>query len=108
MAAPPPDSTPFKVDGKTAIITGAGSGIGFCFAKALLERKCNVLIADIALRPEAQKLIDQHSSKDGGKARAAFVKVDVTIWDDLDKMFDAAEKEFGGADIVSNWFTVKS
>lgn len=99
MAAPAP-SEPFKIEGKTALVTGAGSGINFCFAKDLLSRNCNVLIADLSLRPEAQKLVDQYSSKDAGKARAVFVKTNVTIWDDLTNMFDACEKEFGGADIV--------
>jgi 3-hydroxybutyrate dehydrogenase len=34
-----------QVNGKTAIITGAGSGINFEFAKLLLEKGCNVVIA---------------------------------------------------------------
>jgi len=93
-------SVPFSVEGKTAIITGAGSGINFSFAQLLLARNCNVVIADLSLRPEAQKLVDEHSSKDGSKPRAVFVKTDVVQWPDLDNMFEVAEKEFGGADIV--------
>ena len=72
------------------------TGINFCFAKALLSRNCNVVIADLSLRPEAQKLVDEYTSK----PRAVFVKTDVTNWDDLTNMFDVAEQEFGGADIV--------
>jgi NAD(P)-dependent dehydrogenase (short-subunit alcohol dehydrogenase family) len=74
-------------------------GINYCFAKLLLSRNCNVLIADIGLRPEAQKLIDEYNGKDG-KPRAIFIKTDVTIWDQLTNMFEQADKEFGGADIV--------
>jgi NAD(P)-dependent dehydrogenase (short-subunit alcohol dehydrogenase family) len=48
------------------------------------------------LRPEAQKLIDEYTSQ----PRAVFVKTDVVMWDQLTNMFDVAEKEFGGADIV--------
>jgi NAD(P)-dependent dehydrogenase (short-subunit alcohol dehydrogenase family) len=70
------------------------------FAKLLLSRGCNVVIADIALRPEAQTVIDEHSSTDGSKARAVFVKTDGVNGDDLTNMFDVAEKEFGGVDIV--------
>ena len=77
-------------------------GINFEFAKLLLSRNCNVVIGDLALRPEAQKLIEEHSSKDGSKPRAVFVKTNVVIWDDLSNMFDQADKEFGGADIVSH------
>ena len=58
------------------------------------------MIADLSLRPEAQKLVDEHSSRDNGKARAVFVKTDVVQWPDLDNMFDVAEKKFGGTDIV--------
>ncbi|KAK5726104.1 hypothetical protein LTR17_013006 [Elasticomyces elasticus] len=90
-------SVPFSVEGKTAIVTGAGSGINLCFAKLLLSRKCNVVIADIGLRPEAQKLLDEYSSGDG--ARAVFVKTDVVQWPDLDAMFALADEKFGGADI---------
>lgn len=89
-------AAPFSVDGKSAIITGAGSGINYCFAKLLLEKNCNVVIADLGLRPEAQKLIDQYTNQ----PRAVFVKTDVVNWDQLTNMFDVAEKEFGGADIV--------
>ena len=72
-------------------------GINYCFAKLLLEKNCNVVIADLALRPEAQKLIDEYTSQ----PRAVFVKTNVVNWDELTNMFDVAEKEFGGADIVS-------
>lgn len=58
------------------------------------------MIADLSLRPEAQKLVDEHSSNESGKPRAVFVKTDVVQWPDLDNMFDVADNEFGGADIV--------
>ncbi|KEF61569.1 3-hydroxybutyrate dehydrogenase [Exophiala aquamarina CBS 119918] len=82
--------------GKTAIVTGAGSGINLEFARLLLRHGANVLFADIALRPEAQALINQYQSK----PKAAFQKTDVTSWTDLENMFKAAEKQFGSIDIV--------
>ena len=92
-----PSALPFSVNGKTALITGAGSGINYCFAKLLLSHNCNVVIADLSLRPEARRLIDEYTST----PRAIFVKTDVVRWDDLTTMFDVTEKEFGGVDIVS-------
>nr|POF07212.1 15-hydroxyprostaglandin dehydrogenase [nad(+)] [Quercus suber] len=78
-----------------------GVGINFCFAKLLLSHSCNVLIADLALRPEAQQLVDAHSAQDDpSKARAVFVKTDVVNFDQLAHMFEVADREFGGADIV--------
>jgi NAD(P)-dependent dehydrogenase (short-subunit alcohol dehydrogenase family) len=73
-----------------------GLRINYCFAKLLLEKNCNVVIADLALRPEAQKLIDDYTTQ----PRAVFVKTNVVMWNELNNMFDVAEKEFGGADIV--------
>lgn len=88
-----------NVEGKTAIITGAGSGINFCFAKILLQKGCNVVIADLALRPEAQALLAEFPTEAKG-AKAVFQRTDVTDWAQLDKMFEVATSHFGGADIV--------
>ncbi|KAK0926406.1 hypothetical protein LTR91_014437 [Friedmanniomyces endolithicus] len=91
MAAATASSTQFSVDGKTAIVTGAGSGINYSFAKLLLSRGCNVVIADLGLRPEAQKLVDEYSSPTGGKARAVFVETNVVQWPELENMFVVAD-----------------
>jgi len=91
-----------NVKGKTAIITGAGSGINLCFARLLLSKGCNVVIADLALRPEAQTLVAEYPLQDGGeRAKAVFQKTDVMDWKQLEKMFEVATEHFGGADIVT-------
>lgn len=90
----------FSVKGKAAIVTGAGSGINLCFAKLLLENGCNVLIADLALRPEAQEVVEKYSGKSNETPRAIFQRTNVTEWSRLDQMFEVAEKEFGEVDIV--------
>ncbi|CAI6340841.1 unnamed protein product [Periconia digitata] len=87
----------FTVQGKTAIVTGAGSGINYSFAALLLSRGCNVVLADLALRPEAQNLLQTYSSH----PRAMFVETDVTDWKQLDRMFETCAREFPqGLDIV--------
>ncbi|KAJ5742907.1 transmembrane amino acid transporter protein-domain-containing protein [Penicillium manginii] len=85
------------VQGRTAIVTGAGSGINLAFAKLLLQNGCNVLIADLGLRPEAQVLVEKYQA---GPVRAIFQKTDVTDWPQLERMFEVAEKEFNEIDIV--------
>ncbi|KAJ5238967.1 hypothetical protein N7468_003586 [Penicillium chermesinum] len=90
---------PFSVTGKTAIVTGAGSGINLCFAQLLIWRGCNVALADLSLRPEAQELVDSYSSKEASP-RAVFIPTDVTKWPELENLFDKTLEEFGGFDIV--------
>ncbi|OJD35094.1 short chain dehydrogenase [Diplodia corticola] len=100
-AAPASAPLPFSVDGKTAIVTGAGSGINLEFARLLLSRNCNVVFADLALRPEAQALVDEHSSADPpAAARALFVKTDVTAWPELRQLFAATLAAFGDFDVL--------
>jgi NAD(P)-dependent dehydrogenase (short-subunit alcohol dehydrogenase family) len=90
-----------SIRGKTAIVTGAGSGINLAFAQQLLAGGCNIVIADLALRPEAQELVNAHSATSStGQGRAVFQKTDVTNWSHLERMFNTAEVEFGEVDIV--------
>ena len=69
----PPDSTSvldlFKLDGKTALVTGAAQGIGYEIARALGEAGASVVIADV--NPEVGQ---QAASRLG----AAFETLDVT------------------------------
>jgi 3-hydroxybutyrate dehydrogenase len=88
-----------QVEGKTAILTGAGSGITLCFAQLLLRKGCNVVIADLALRPESEALVSQYPLTSPG-AKSVFQRTDVTDWAQMDKMFEVAIQHFGGADIV--------
>ncbi|KAE9972342.1 hypothetical protein EG328_005079 [Venturia inaequalis] len=87
----------FSVEGKAAIITGGGSGINFAFAKLLLSEKCNVVVADLALRPEAE---EHFAGFKTSSPRVVFVKTDVTSWAALENMFTAAIREFGKIDIL--------
>ena len=86
--------------GKTAIVTGAGSGINLCFANRLLSKGCNVIFADLALRKEAQEVVSNHSKPSRSAGRAVFQETDVRDWKQLERMFTTANREFGGADIV--------
>jgi NAD(P)-dependent dehydrogenase (short-subunit alcohol dehydrogenase family) len=74
-------------------------GINFSFAQLLLSKGCNVAIADLSLRPEAEALVSRHADK-AVVPRAIFIKTDVTCWPDLNRMFEVTVSEFGGFDIV--------
>ncbi|KAF4956068.1 hypothetical protein FGADI_4093 [Fusarium gaditjirri] len=91
-----------SVTGKTVIITGAGSGINLAFASALLSKGCNVVLADQALRPEAQRLLQEHQedTKPHSHGIAVFQETDVRDWLQLERMFTTAQHHFGRIDIV--------
>jgi len=83
---------------KSAVVTGAGSGIGRASALAFAAAGASVFVADIAESDghETVRLIE----KEGGTA--AFTRVDVTEPDDLARMLDEAEHAFGGVDVLHN------
>ncbi|KAJ1335926.1 15-hydroxyprostaglandin dehydrogenase (NAD) [Microdochium nivale] len=95
-----------SVNGKVALITGAGSGINYEFAKMLLSKGCSVMIGDLGLRPEAQALLDQYPRSDSGgsssgKPAALFHKTDVRSWPQLSSLWAATLSAFSGrCDIV--------
>lgn len=74
-------------------------GINLAFAELLLKNGCNVVIADLSLRPEAQAVVNKFNGRSGA-ARAIFQKTDVTDWVQLEELFKVAEREFTEIDIV--------
>ncbi|SPH17096.1 Sorbitol dehydrogenase [Defluviimonas aquaemixtae] len=84
-----------RLEGKSAIITGAARGIGLAFAKAYAAEGARVAIADInmkAAREAAESL--------GSGAIA--VKMDVTDQASIDAAVAEVEHSFGGIDILIN------
>ncbi|MCV2864744.1 L-iditol 2-dehydrogenase [Defluviimonas sp. WL0075] len=84
-----------RLEGKTALITGAGRGIGRAFAEAYVREGARVAIADIDLaRAEA-------TARDIGPAAMA-VEMDVTRQDSIDAAVAAVAEAFGQIDILIN------
>lgn len=89
----------FKLDVQAnLILTRSMLGICLAFAELLLSRNCNVVFADLQLRPEAKDVISKHQSDTG--AQASFIQTDVISWSDLSKMFSFALDKHGDFDIV--------
>jgi len=78
---------------KVAIITGAGSGIGRESALLFAQEGAKVAVAEVVEETgrETAELIGQD---------AFFVKVDVSSWDDTERMVSETVKRFGRLDIL--------
>ena len=88
----------FSVQNKTAIITGASSGLGVTFAEILATRGANVVLS--ARRIE--KLNDLKDSFDSNHLSSHVVQCDVTDSAQVATMFSKAEEVFGRVDILVN------
>ncbi|HEU0191089.1 MAG TPA: SDR family oxidoreductase [Mycobacterium sp.] len=87
-----------QFDGKVAIVTGSGGGIGQAYAEALARDGAAVVVADI--KAEAADGVAKQIVADGGAALA--VPVDISEPDSTRAMADAAVSEFGGIDYLVN------
>lgn len=87
-----------RLDGKVAIVTGAGRGIGREIALTLAREGAAVVVADID-EANGSKVAGEINSM-GGKA--IFVKTDVTSYENVGEMVRKAVDEFGGVDILVN------
>lgn len=88
-----------KLSNKTAIITGASSGIGQAIAEALASEGANVVIAarrEVNLDQIAEQINKQ------GKGRALSVVTDITVQAEVENLVKRATEAFGAVDILVN------
>ena len=84
--------------GKTAVVTGAASGIGRAVSLALAERGANVVMADVA--ENALEVVRAEAEALGAEAMA--VLTDVTQQASVEELADAAWDRFGAVHVVHN------
>ncbi len=93
-----------KLDGKVALITGAGSGIGRATALLFAEEGAKVAVADRAPAggQETARMI-----KDSG-GEAIFIKADVSKAADVERMVKTTADTYGRIDILYNHAGINS
>ncbi len=88
----------FRLDDRVAVVTGASSGLGVAFAKALAEAGADVVLA----ARRADRLEQTRGLVEERGRRALVVAADVSRPADAQDVLDAAMKEFGHVDVLVN------
>ncbi|MGB3720929.1 MAG: 2-deoxy-D-gluconate 3-dehydrogenase [Proteobacteria bacterium] len=88
----------FSLEGKTALVTGASSGLGRHFAGVLARAGARVVAA--ARRTERLEALAEEIRREGGEAIPC--RLDVTDPESVRAAFDAAEAAFGPVDVLIN------
>ncbi|WP_143423200.1 SDR family NAD(P)-dependent oxidoreductase [Halegenticoccus soli] len=88
----------FRIDGKTAIVTGAAQGIGRSIADVLGENGANVVIADV----NGEKAEKAAAELRRESTEALAVTCDVTSRKDAAALTDATLEEFDSVDVLVN------
>jgi NAD(P)-dependent dehydrogenase (short-subunit alcohol dehydrogenase family) len=86
------------LSGKTAIVTGAASGIGLGIATALAEAGANVVMADI----QKEAVEEAAHGLSGTNKRVMPVRIDVTLEQSVADALAEAERNFGKLHIACN------
>ena len=87
-----------RLEGKTALVTGAGSGIGRRTAQRFAEEGATVMVADL----NGETAAETAALIAGTGGNASSVEVDVTSQDQVTRMVEATVAEFGGLSTVIN------
>jgi NAD(P)-dependent dehydrogenase (short-subunit alcohol dehydrogenase family) len=96
--------TPDALLGETVIVTGAGGGIGYEAARALLWLGANVVIADI--NQQNGRMAEGTLEKEFGKDRVLFVTTDVGDETSVKELYKLSILAFGKVDAVINNATI--
>ena len=93
---------PGRLQGKVALITGAGSGFGEAMAHAFVREGAHVLIGDFVVDSGRRVESEIASSSYTNSGSAVFVEHNVTKQADWETALATAKERYGKLDIVSH------
>ena len=88
----------FRLDGKTAMVTGGGRGLGQYMAEALSDAGAKLVLC--SRKKEALEEVREGIEAKGGEALA--LECDVTEPDDVERVASKTEERFGAIDVLVN------
>ncbi len=93
-----------RLEGKIAVITGGGSGMGKAMAELFTTEGARVVLADVSGKQnDVAAAINAEAANKGGNAEIAVaVQTDVSKEEDVKNMIAVAEEKFGRIDILCN------
>ncbi|MEE8045483.1 MAG: SDR family oxidoreductase [Dehalococcoidia bacterium] len=87
-----------QMDGKVAIVTGGGTGIGKGIAKAFVDEGCSVVIA----ARNAERLEEAAVELSSGGGTVVAIQTDVTDEEQMINLFAKTMEQFGKLDVLVN------
>ena len=88
----------FRLDGRTAIVTGGGRGLGRYMAEAISDAGANVVLC--SRKKEPLEEVRGEIEARGGRALA--LTCDVTEHEDVESVVATAHETFGSVDVLVN------
>ncbi len=88
----------YGLEGKVAVVTGSGQGLGKWIALGLAQSRADILVADLVAENASQTA--QEIGKMG--RRSVFAEVDVGDPEAVRRMMELAQRELGNPDILVN------
>ena len=89
-----------RLDGKVAVITGGGNGIGRATVLRFLEEGARVVVADLNEQTGSETLA--LAKQAGAESRARFIRTDVAREADVEAAVALATEDFGRLDVMFN------
>ena len=88
-----------NLNGKTAVVTGGTKGIGRAIAEALVREGVSVCIS-ARHAEEVERVVSEIT--DAGEGKVAGAVCDVRDYEEVKALFEHADAEFGGVDVLVN------